>query len=46
VTIPIFLLVPRVTIKKRLDVEAAAQKWGRAIPDLVGGAWKTPAVKA
>jgi Family of unknown function (DUF6441) len=46
VTIPIFILVPQVTLKKRLDVEGAAHKWGKAIPDLVAGAWKTPPVRA
>ena len=35
-TIPIFALVAQVTMKKRLDVEGAAHKWGEAIPDLVG----------
>jgi hypothetical protein len=45
-TIPIFILVPQVTLKRRLDVEAAARKWGGKIPDLVAAAWRTPAVKA
>ena len=39
-TIPIFVLVPQVTLKKRLDVEGAAHKWGAAIPELVAGAWQ------
>ena len=34
-TVPIFVLVPQVTLKKRLDVEAAARKWiGRLAADL------------
>src|SRR5512134_168046 len=34
-TVPIFILVPQVTIKKRFDVEAAHRKWAAALPDLV-----------
>ncbi len=29
-TVPIFMLVPQVTLKKRLDVEGAARKWAAA----------------
>jgi hypothetical protein len=28
-----------VTVRKRLDVEGAAQKWIRALPELVLRAW-------
>jgi hypothetical protein len=38
-TVPLFILVPQVSVKKRLDVEAAAQKWIRALPQLVLQAW-------
>ena len=34
-TVPVFILVPQVTVRKRLDVEGAAQKWIRALPELV-----------
>lgn len=38
-TVPLFLLVPQVTVRKRLDVDGAAQKWLRALPQLALGAW-------
>jgi hypothetical protein len=38
-TVPVFLLVPQVTVRKRLDIEGAAQKWIRALPELVLRAW-------
>jgi hypothetical protein len=34
-TVPLFLLVPQVTVRKRLDVDGAARKWIRALPQLV-----------
>ena len=34
-TVPIFLLVPQVTLKKRLDVEGAARRWAGRLPGLV-----------
>ncbi|MBK8211477.1 MAG: hypothetical protein IPK78_17540 [Rhodospirillales bacterium] len=34
-TVPVFILVPQVTVKKRLDVDGATQKWLRALPQLV-----------
>jgi hypothetical protein len=37
--VPLFILVPQVSVKKRLDVESAAQKWIRALPHLVLQAW-------
>jgi hypothetical protein len=38
-TVPLFILVPQVTVQKRLDVDSAAQKWIRALPQLVLRAW-------
>jgi hypothetical protein len=38
-TVPVFLLVPQVTVRKRLDVDGAAHKWIRALPQLVLRAW-------
>ena len=38
-TVPIFVLVPQVTVRKRLDVDGAAQKWLTALPQLVLRAW-------
>jgi hypothetical protein len=34
-TVPVFILVPQVTVRKRLDVDGAARKWIRALPQLV-----------
>lgn len=31
-TVPLFILVPQVTVRKRLDVDGAAQNWIRAVP--------------
>jgi hypothetical protein len=39
--VPLFILVPQVSVKKRLDVDGAAQKWIRALPQLVLGNWPT-----
>jgi hypothetical protein len=41
-TVPLFILVPQVSVRKRLDVEAAAQKWMRALPQLVLRHWPLP----
>jgi len=38
-TAPIFLLVPQVTLKKRLDVDAAARTWTGRLPGLIETAW-------
>jgi hypothetical protein len=38
-TVSLFILVPQVTVRKRLDVDGAAQKWLRALPQLVLRAW-------
>jgi hypothetical protein len=38
-TVPIFILVPQVTIKKRLDVDGAANKWISTLPGLVVRSW-------
>lgn len=45
VTIPIFVLVPQVRIRKRLDIDAAVDKWGGMVPTLIAAAWRTPAVR-
>ncbi|MBI4968177.1 MAG: hypothetical protein HZC25_08685 [Rhodospirillales bacterium] len=39
-TVPMFILVPQVTIKKRLDVDGAADKWLAALPGLVVRNWR------
>ena len=38
-TIPLFILVPQVTVRKRLDVDGAARKWIAALPRLVARHW-------
>ncbi len=40
-TVPLFILVPQVTVRKRLDIDGAAQKWIAALPRLVVGEWPT-----
>lgn len=39
-TVPMFILVPQVTIRKRLDVAGAANKWLAALPGLVVRNWR------
>lgn len=39
-TVPLFLLVPQVTVRRRLDVDGAAQKWIAALPRLVLRNWR------
>ncbi|MEO5337965.1 MAG: DUF6441 family protein [Magnetospirillum sp. WYHS-4] len=39
-TVPMFILVPQVTIRKRLDVDGAANKWLAALPGLVVRNWR------
>ena len=38
-TVPLFVLVPQVTVRRRLDVDGAAQKWIAALPRLVVREW-------
>jgi hypothetical protein len=39
VTVPIFILVPQVTVRKRLDVVSAAERWVDRLPGLVTRNW-------
>ena len=39
-TVPLFILVPQVSVRKRLNVEGAAQKWMAALPQLVLRNWR------
>jgi uncharacterized protein DUF6441 len=39
-TVPLFILVPQVTVRKRLDVDGAAQKWIAALPHLIVRHWQ------
>ncbi len=42
-TVPLFILVPEVTVRKRLDIDGAAQKWIAALPQLVVQHWQSAA---
>jgi hypothetical protein len=39
VTVPIFILVPQVTFRKRLDVAGAALRWQERLPNLIVTDW-------
>ena len=39
-TVPIFILVPQVSFKKRLDVAGAAQRWQARLVELVLARWR------
>ena len=39
---PVFLLVPQVRVRKRLDVAGAADRWQAALPRLVLDNWQEP----
>ena len=39
VTAPIFILVPQVRLRKRLDLERAAHNWESRLPELIVGKW-------
>ena len=41
-SVPMFLLVPQVSFRKRLDVAGAARKWIGALPALVIRNWRDP----
>jgi len=38
--VPLFILVPQVSVRKRLDVDGATQKWIAALPQLVLRNWR------
>ncbi len=44
-TVPVFILVPQVSFKKRLDVAGAAERWQARLTELVLKHWRQPAVK-
>lgn len=39
-TVPIFILVPQVTIKKRFDIDSVGQKWSGQLPRLILQNWQ------
>jgi hypothetical protein len=38
-TIVVFILVPQVTLRKRLDVEGAGDRWADRVPGLIAQHW-------
>ena len=38
-TIVVFILVPQVTLRKRLDVEGAGDRWADQVPGLITQHW-------
>jgi len=41
-TVPMFILVPQVTVRKRLDVAGVSAKWHAAVPGMVVRNWREP----
>jgi len=39
-TVVMFILVPQVSLRKRLDVNAAAERWDSALPELIVRNWR------
>jgi hypothetical protein len=39
-TVVVFILVPQVTLRKRLDIASAAQRWAGRVPGLIANHWR------
>jgi hypothetical protein len=39
-TVVVFILVPQVTLRKRLDIASAAQRWAGRVPGLIANYWR------
>jgi hypothetical protein len=39
-TLVVFILVPQVTLRKRLDIEATAARWAARVPGLIASHWR------
>lgn len=39
-TVVVFILVPQVTLRKRLDIGSAAQRWADRVPGLIASRWR------
>ncbi|MFN3624470.1 MAG: DUF6441 family protein [Hyphomicrobium sp.] len=39
-TVVVFILVPQVTLKKRLDIAASASRWAARVPGLIASHWR------
>jgi hypothetical protein len=39
-TVVVFILVPQVTLRKRLDVASATQRWAGRVPGLIANHWR------
>ena len=40
-TVVMFILVPQVSLKKRLDVDGVAERWASALPELIVRNWRS-----
>lgn len=39
-TVVVFILVPQVTLRKRLDIASAAQRWAGRVPNIIAQRWR------
>ncbi len=39
-TVVVFILVPQVTLRKRLDIDAIAMRWAERVPGLIASNWR------
>lgn len=39
-TVAVFILVPQVTLRKRLDIAAIAQRWADRVPNVIASHWR------
>jgi hypothetical protein len=39
-TVVVFILVPQITLQKRLDIASAAQRWADRVPGLLASHWR------
>jgi hypothetical protein len=39
-TVVVFILVPQVSLRKRLDIVAIAQRWADRVPGVIAGHWR------
>ena len=39
-TVVVFILVPQITLKKRLDIAGPAQRWASRVPGLIASRWR------
>jgi hypothetical protein len=39
-TVVVFILVPQVTLRKRLDITSVAQRWANRVPGMIASHWR------